>query len=88
MHEHRTYLGGETARDEVNSTRVGSVVTVDTEIVSLEVVSRLIMGVGYIMLTPTDPKDAVVTMVVLQKERIEYWGILTFSMSQKSKTKL
>ena len=88
MSEHRTYLGGETARDEVNSARVGSVVTVDTEAVSLEDVIMLITGVGYIMLTPTDPKDVVDMMIVLWKERIEYWGILTFGMSQKRMTKL
>ncbi len=85
---HRTYLGGETARDEVNSTREGAVVTMGIETVSLEVVSRLITGVGYIVLIPTDPKDAVVTTVVLRKERIEYWRILTSSMGQKCLTKL
>ncbi len=57
--------------------------TMDTETVSLEVVSRLITGVGYIMLTATDPKDAVVTTVDLRKEKIGNWGILTFSASQK-----
>ncbi len=49
----------------MNSTRVGSVVTVEVETVSLEVVSRLITGAEYIMLTLTDPKEVLVTMVVL-----------------------
>ncbi len=69
MSEHRTHLGGETARDEENSARVGSVVTVDTGALSLEDVITLITGVGYIVLTATDPKDAVVTTVDLKKER-------------------
>ncbi len=68
MSEHRTYLGGETARDEVNSARVGSVVTMDAEVVWLEDVITLITGTEYIVLTPTNPKDAVDTTVVLQKE--------------------
>ncbi len=69
MSKHRTYLGGETARDEENSARVGSMVTVDTGALSLEDVITLITGVGYIVLTATDPKDTVVTAVDLKKER-------------------
>ncbi len=88
MSEHRTHLGGETARDEENSARVGSVVTVDTEVVSLEDVITLITGIEYIVLTTTDPKDAEVTIVVLRKEKIEYWRILTSSLGWKCLTKL
>ncbi len=65
MSEHKTYLGGETARDEVNSARVGSVVTMKVQTVSLEVVSWLITGAEYIVLIPTDPKEVLVTTVVL-----------------------
>ncbi len=60
----------------------------DTEVVSLEDVITLITGIEYIVLTATDPKDAVVMMVVLRKERIEYWRILTSSMGQKCLTEL
>ncbi len=67
-----TYLGGETARDEVNSARVGSVVTVETGVLSLEDVVTLIMGARYIVLTAIDPKDAVDMAVDLRKEKIEY----------------
>ncbi len=67
---------------------VGSVVTVDTEAVSLDDKITLITGVGYMVLTATDPKDAVVTTVDLKKERIEHWRILTSSMGQKHLTKL
>ncbi len=70
--EHGTYLGGETARAEVRSIRAGAVVTMGMETALLEVVAKLITGAGYIALTSTDPKDVVVTMVVLRKERIEY----------------
>ena len=63
--EHRTYLGGETVIDKENSARVGSVVTVDVEVVLLEDVITLITGIEYIILTPTDPKDVVDTTVVL-----------------------
>ena len=87
MFECKTYLGGETARAEVRSTRAGAVVTMGMATVLLEVVSRLITGARYIMLTPADPMDTLVTVVVLRKERIEYWRILT-SVGQKCLTKL
>ncbi len=67
-----TNLGRETARDEVNSARVGSVVTMETGVLSLEDIVTLIMGVGYIVLTATDPKDSVVMAVDLRKEKMEY----------------
>ncbi len=81
MVECKPHLGGETARVEVRSIKAGAVaMRVETP---LEVVAKLIMGAKYIVLTSTDPKDREVTMVVLRKERIEYWRMLTSSVGWK-----